>query len=155
MAIIYNSTDEKQTVKAQGNWFTFKPGEIKLVQQGLGNFLCENKSYKGFVMLPDSFEDLEFRATDEGKKILAERKKEGVRSYLAHMRRIGVRNVEALQQDLDRANIKADARSFMKGELEALEILAKYHSKGEDENQKKVDRVKELERELGLHKGNK
>jgi hypothetical protein len=137
MPLIMNATSRPISVCVFGNWFSFtaypKAGEkttghIKLMDDNKVAFLSSRKSDLGFVSLPESLEDLEFRASEEGQEILA----------------------KALARDLEMNNIKVDPRVMMEPEMLAhMRELAEYKSASQDDGQKKIDEMKKLEAEIG------
>lgn len=153
MALVYNATNEDQSIKIYGNWFNLKSGAIKSIDDKLAHGIATDKKEYGCVVLPETMEDLEFRATDEGKKILEEKKAEGLQNYLSHLRGIVANNQISLRQDLERANIKADPAVFASlGEEKAMETLARYQRGKEDEAQIRAERLKELVKQSGFGK---
>lgn len=150
MPLIMNTTNETQKVRAFGNFFEFKPKQIKPMQEHIADFIASERSYQGMVALPESFEDLEYRQSDEGKAQLKELERQGIESYLGHLRSIIYNNQVSLRQDLEQSGIKADPASFAsEGELEAMRLVASYQSKKDDEAQKRIDEVKELVKKVG------
>lgn len=150
MALIYNTTNELQSVKVFGNWFSLKPGQMKNFDEKIAHFIATERRDSGLVALPEAFEDPQFITTDEGKAILAEKREEGIKAYIDHFRKIIANNQIALRQDLERSNIKADPATFASdGELHAMEMVAKYQRDEDDKEQKRIDRVKELMKTVG------
>ena len=148
---VFNSTAEDQTTQAFGNWFTFKPKQIKSMTENIGHFLCTQRADHGFVGLSEAFEDPAYKNTAEGKAEYLTKEKQGIAAYLQRMHQVVANNTQSLGRDLQMANIQADPRAFMSdGELAALEILAKYKSAEQDEADKRLSRAKELEDKLGL-----
>jgi hypothetical protein len=82
MGIVYNGTMEDVTIRAQGNYFTFKPEAKKKMGEHLCQFISQERAEDGLVVLPAVFEDpendgalnKEFAASPEGLKLLAEAK---------------------------------------------------------------------------------
>lgn len=149
MAFIMNASAEEQTVKVRGNYFHFKPGQIKQFDDSFAHFMVTERAYLGLVDLPRQFEDLEFKGTEEGKKILAEKAKQGIDARVKHLRSVIYNNEVSLRQDLEKKNIKVDPKVYASdGEIAAYEELIKYQSKDSDAAQKRVDRIKELEAKL-------
>lgn len=151
MAIVFNATNEEQTVKALGNWFTFKPKQYKDMQQNLAHFLMIQRAEHGFVGLPEEFSDPEYKNTPEGQKIFKEAEAQGIKNYLKKQVEIVNNNLQSLKKDLNMANIETDPRAFMsEGEMQALKLLDKYRQTNLDEDHKKVQIAEELQRKLGL-----
>jgi hypothetical protein len=150
MALIMNASAEEQSVKVFGNYFSLKPGQIKNFEDKIAHFMATDRTDRGLVSMPDEFMDPNYAQTEEGKAILAERKRVGIENRCNHLRRVIYNNEVSLRQDLERANIKADPKVFASaGEIAAYEELVKYQAKQEDEDQKKVDKISELQKKLG------
>lgn len=145
MAYIYNATREEQTIKALGNWFTFKPKQMKMLNDDLSSWIASEKKMHGLVQLDNRFEEEEFRQSDLGKQLLAEAEKEGIANYLAHHRQIIANNQVSLRRDLEQANVKADPAAFAtEGEIASMKIVARYNSADEDEAQRRMEEVRDL-----------
>lgn len=145
MGVIYNATRDEQTIRALGNWFTFKPGQIKVVNDNLATWISEHKKEHGLVALPQSFEEPEFKLSEEGKSLLELAQKEGLANYLAFHRSVIANNQISLRRDLEQANIKADPAIYASdGEMDSMRIVARYAASEDDAAQKKAEEVKEL-----------
>lgn len=151
MPIIMNATEETQTFKVFGSWFTFKPSQQKLMDEDKARFIVEHRKEYGMVSLPAAFEeDANFAASEEGKKILSKAKEDGVSNYLASLREIIKNNQVHLRGDLAKANIQADPAAYATdAELKAMETLARYNRLEKDSHQEKIDQVKKLMKEVG------
>ena len=148
MAFVYNATNEQQDIKIFGNWFSFKPGQIKALDDKLAHGLCVDKKEYGIVGLPAEFEELEYRNSEEGKAILEAKKEEGIANYINHLRSIVMNNQVSLRKDLAMANMQLDpAVLATKGEMKAVEMLAKYQRGKDDVAQKNAEKFKELLKE--------
>lgn len=150
MPLIYNTTEETQSTKAAGNWFTLKPGQTKMVNDNIAHFISQERRETGIVVLPVEFDEPEHRLTDEGKAQMLALKEEGIRSFVAGLESRVRNNQVSLRRDLERANIKVDpAIEASSGEMEAYKLLAKYKKSGEDQVQKRKDEVAELLKQIG------
>lgn len=147
--MIFNALDKEVSTKAFGNHFNFKPRQIKRMSGDIGQFLSREKGYMGLVELPMTFEDPEYKASEEGQALLEEKRKEGVSRRINHLKGI-VNNLQvSLRQDLDIANIKADVNAFASsGEINAMEELVSYQRAAEDQDKAKLEKVRQLERQL-------
>lgn len=149
MPFVYNAADEEHTVKAFGNYFNFKPKQLKQMNKDFAHFFASEKAYLGFISLGDEFDDPEYKLTEEGRERLAEATKSGIANRVQFLRSLVQNNQESLKNDLRMANIDSDpAAHISDGELKALEQLGKYQASGEDEKQKRIDKVKELQAQL-------
>jgi hypothetical protein len=150
MALIFNATNETQTVKAMGNWFTFKAKQIKLMQENIAGFLAMERADDGLVAIPDVFEDPEYKASPEGQELLAKYEQQGIDAHVAHLRRIIYNNQVSLRQDLEKADLKIDPATLATdGELQAMKLLAFYQKAKDDSAQKRADEVRELMKTVG------
>lgn len=151
MAVVLNARNEEVHIQAHGNWFKFAPKQIKIMQPNLAMFLCTVKAEDGFVALPDAFEEPEYRETPEGKAAFKDAEKRGINRFLQKMQEVVQNNTISMDRDLKMSNIATDPREFMSdGEMKALETLAQYKDRGEDDLAKRVDRARELEKKLGI-----
>lgn len=150
MPLIMNATHEAQTIVAFGNHFKLAAGQIKMFNENISHFIATERRHQGVVALPEQFEDVEFRSSAEGQRLLAEYRQQGILARINHLKSIIYNNQVSLRQDLEKANIKADPRVFAsEGEIAAMEELVSYQTRQEDETAKKVDRIKELEKQIG------
>jgi hypothetical protein len=153
MALILNASAEEQHFKVHGNHFNLKPGQIKAFTDTIADFICMERGYLGLVGLPETYDDIAFRDSAEGKALLASKKEQGVNARCKYLREIVYNNQVSLKMDLEKANIKADPRVFAsEGEVAAMEELVKYQKTQDDVDQVKVDRIKELEKKLAAGK---
>ncbi len=150
MALVYNTTEETQTIKIFGNYFTFKPGSQKNLEEKIAHNITTDKKEFGLVRLPVQFEeDAGFKDTAEGQKIMAEKRQEGLANYINHLRFIVANNQLSLRRDLEMKNIKADPAVYAsEGEINAMKLLVKYQKQAEDSAQNQVDLVKELTKQI-------
>lgn len=148
--LVRNATNETITVKALGNFFEFKPKQIKNFNDNVGMFLINDRRDSGLVHVPDIFfDDPEHKNSEAGKAELEAIDKRGIENFCAALRKRIYNNQVSLRQDLERANIKADPAAFATdGEMEALRTLAKYQAKQEDVSQKRAEEVKKLMKEI-------
>lgn len=152
MALIMNVTKEDQTFKALGNWFTIKAGKTKRFEKQFADFIAQERKEYGLVALPEEFDDMDtdYKNSEEGKAKLEALIKSGIESYLAYHRGIIYNNQVSLKMDLEKANLKVDpAVLASSGEIESMKIVAKYQKAQSDEDQKRIDEVKELMKTVG------
>jgi len=149
MPYVMNASSVEQQVRVHGSWFTFKPKQIKEMHDDKVYFLTSNCAYLGFVTLPDTLSDLEFKQSEEGQKLIKEAEERGVANRIAFLESLKQNELVALQRDLDQKNLKYDARLEMSPQMVGhFEELASYKVAKQDEAQKKIDRVKEIEKLL-------
>lgn len=150
MALVMNASSQEQSVRVHGSWFTFTPGQIKDMHEDKVYFLSSNCAYLGFVSLPETLADLEFRSSEEGKTIIQKAKETGIANRIQHLEELKRNELVSLQRDIDKSNMKYDARLEMaSGMVKNLEELAGYKSRSQDAKQQQLDRVKEIEKLLG------
>lgn len=149
MAIVFNATNETQSVKAFGNWFTFKPKQYKTMDEKLAHFLCTDRTDYGLVGLPAEFEDPAFRSTPDGQAAYEAAEKSGIDNYIKALRALIHNNQVSLRRDLEKANFKYGPElEASQGELDAMRLVAKYQKSMEDAEQKKAEEVKDLMRKI-------
>lgn len=147
--LIFNASAIKQTIQANGSWFTFKPKEVKNMNDEKGQWVAANLQYLGFVALPASMEDLEFSRSKEGEAIKKAKENEGVASRVQHLEWLRQNEMVALQRDIDRSNQKYDARLDMSPQaIDHLEELAGYKKKVNEESSARLARIAELEKAI-------
>jgi hypothetical protein len=149
MALILNASCEDQHVVVFGNHFSLKAGQIKNFEDKIAHFLATDRADRGLVSLPDEFMEPEYKTSEDGARILEEKRKQGVENRVRYLRQIAYNNEVSLRQDLEKANIKADPKSFASdGELRAYEELVKYQKKQDDGDAKKAAKIVELQKQL-------
>lgn len=148
MPFIYNASSREVGVRVHGAHFTFGPKQVKtIIDPTKGAHMVDKFAYEGLVSLPDQWEDLDYRESPEGKKALKDAEARGIQNRIAHLERLKQNEIVSLQRDIDRGGMKYDARLEMSDQMMAqMEELAQYKSKSQDEQQKKLDRVKALEK---------
>lgn len=151
MALIFNATNEVQSVKAVGNWYTFKPKEIKaFYNANIADFIAQERREYGLVLVDGRLSDLDFRNSEEGKALLTEYEDRGIDQFIDALRARIANNQISLRQDLEKANLKMDPAILAStGEIDAMRTVAKYQKNKEDREQQKIDEVKELMRRAG------
>ena len=148
-----NCTNEEQTFKIVGNWFTFKPGQKKQMQDEIAHLIQTERKEFGMAVLPAQFEDPDYErnpeTAEEAKQILAQLKDTAVNNYLAHHRAVIANNQISLRRDLEQANIKADPAVYAsEGERASMAIVAKYMRSQKDAEQSKIEETKRLLKEI-------
>jgi hypothetical protein len=158
MPLVMNALDEENKVVVGGNTFTFKPRQIKeIYQSDIAHIITRYKGEFGFVGLPDDLtyvvhlkpELLEKTISDEHKQIIEDARRAGVDAYVNRLRSLVYNAQVSLKRDLEQKNYKQDVRTeWTKGDVANLENLVKYQGRREDHEQKKFDKIKELEKQL-------
>ena len=141
--LILNALDSDVRVQAFGNFFTFKPGQIKRMRGPIGSFLHLNKGYMGLIQIQDSFEDPVYRDSEEGKAELQKKKQEGIDRRVQFLSQ-QIHNLQvSLRQDLDKSNIKVDTHSMATdGDMAAMEELLQYQRSRADAQKEKAEKAR-------------
>lgn len=148
--LILNATNEPQSVKAFGNWFSFKPKQTKLVSDDIGRFLIEERAANGLVELPAEFQDPSHKNSPEGKAQFEAAEQRGIDSYIKALRGLIYNNQVSMRQDLEKSNIKVDPAIYASdAELQAMRLVAKYQRDAEDTEAKKIEEIKDLMKKVG------
>lgn len=151
MAHLILCTDVKPvTVQAFGNWFSFKPGQVKSMDPRLVDFLTMDKKSYGFIALPDICGD--DPDSEEAKAAKAEAFVEGRKNIVKELERT-IHNLEvSLQKDYDLAGMKVSA-VHMEGaaHLPVYRHLAEFKKLEAASNEASIN---ELEQLKGLINGN-
>jgi hypothetical protein len=152
MPIVYNTTEEAQTFKVYGKWFTFSPGQKKAMSEDIASFIGQERRDQGMMILPQEFEDSpEYATTEEGKAELERLKSQGVGHYIDFHRAIIRNNQISLRRDLGKGGTQIDPGTEVSpGELNSMRLVAKYQIKRNDEKQNNVDEVKKLMTAVGV-----
>ncbi len=146
---VYNALNKAVTVQAFGNYFTFKPQQIKLMRGEIGEFIIKEKAYLGLVGLSQEFEDPEYKQSEAGQAALEEKRQEGVNRRIQALQAQVHNLTHSLAQDLNQAEMKIDVLTqATKGDLAAMEELRGFQVAREDEEKQKLERVRILERQL-------
>lgn len=157
MPIVINATQEKVTLLLQGNYFSWNPGQEKVIRNDdLARFIAKERGDSGLAVVPDLMSDDEQISPEEyeqrkeaHKKIRAEALEHALDRYIRRLRDVIYNNQVSLRRDLEQANIKADPGSFASaGELEAMRLVSKYQRRSEDEDAKRLAETKRLMGEI-------
>lgn len=162
MPLAINATEETVVIQAAGNYFTFKPGQERTIRSPeIANFIQTERRGFGIAIVPDVLSteedagDVEVSAEELASRHEARKamKKEAcdqaLRDYISRKREIIKNNQVSLARDLARADYKyGPEHEISDGELEAMELVAKYDSKGKDADQAKLDRIEKLKKQI-------
>lgn len=150
MPLVLSTDIEPVKVQALGNWFEFKPAQIKLMQKDIADFLTMDKREYGFVALPESLED-EDRSSEVFKKAVAEAQIQGRRNIVAKLNRLRFNLEVSMKKDLEMAGIKADPVSFC-DDKEAVKAmyrkLAMFKDLETESVEKDIDEIQKLKEAL-------
>lgn len=153
MPIAINATQETIMLKLRGNFFTWKPGQEKVIRdEELAKFIQTDRSDSGIAVLPDLMSDDEDVTPEElvARKAAAKEEREAaldaaLERYVQKHRAVVANNQISLRRDLQQANIQADPGAFASdGELRSMELVLKYQKRAEDAQGAKIEKVKQL-----------
>lgn len=146
MALVMSTDIENVKVQAFGNWFDFKPGQIKNMQPEIARFLTVDKKEYGFVSLPDTLED-EDRNSEVFKQAVAEATTLGRNNIIAKLSRLR-HNIEvSMKRDMEMANIKADPFTYVDDKKSAIAMykkLAKFKDLESESTESELDELRQL-----------
>ena len=153
MALVLNALDRENKVTAGGNDFVFKAKQVKhFYNEDIAKFITSVRADQGFVLLPSELDDAErpeLRTGPAYEAVIAELTKRGVEAYCANLSRLIQNEKISLMKDLRQKNDPSDPRYYMHPNMvKNLEELTKYRVKNDDAEQRKVDKIKELEKQL-------
>lgn len=149
MPLIFNALDTPVSVQVAGNWFEFKPKQVKLIHSPeIAARISEAKADHGLVAVPDIC--LEDKDSAEAKKLIAEATEIGIKNRVQALKRV-VYNLEVgLRRDLEMKGIKGvEVDAFATdGEVSAMRELAKLKDRKDNTEQKKLDEIKTLREKI-------
>ena len=149
MALIMNATAVEQRVKVFGNYFSLPPDKIKNFQENIAHFLTNDRAYLGFVSIPEKFDELDYRDSEEGKAELVKIKMLGVQRRILYLKQLINNETVSLQKDLDIKGIKIDPRVYMDDKMVVqMKELSDYQTSAKDAAQDKLKLIKRLEKKL-------
>ncbi len=144
-----NALNEDVKVQAHGNWFTFKPQEIKPFHNDkLAEFLRQHRAEDGLVQVDQSLMEMD-KNTEEYKTIMFELRKQGIAKYVAKQNYI-IRNLEiSLRRDYETSGQKGNYNfEASKGELQAYKNLKKYKEFETEQKLNTADEIQKIRNEL-------
>jgi len=147
MGAVYNPTHEDVSVKALGNWFNIKAGQIKVMDDKISHYLTTDKGYLGLASLPDIC--IEDPTSAEATVAKEEARKMGIAKRVDHLNKVVNNLTVSLRRDLEQANIKTDPLLYAsEGELAAFKALKVYKAAHEDDASKRADEIKQIQDEI-------
>lgn len=149
MPYIMNSLNEEVKVQAHGQWFTFKPEEIKTIHKNsLAQFFSQYRGEDGLVEVSEQVMELD-KKSDEYKAAIYEVRKSGIARYVAKQNFI-IRNLEmSLRRDYETSGQKGNFLfEASKGELAAYKNLKKYKEFEATEQLNVADEIQKVREEL-------
>jgi hypothetical protein len=159
---IWNPTEEHVSTKIHGNWFSWAPGAKKsMIGDAKAQFVEQERKETGLVVLPPQFNPNHeqyvegYDKTEEGKKILAEKRETGINNLIEYHLNIVRNNQVCLAQDYARHYGSPEAGSRMakydasKGEMDSMRLVAKYKGKSSTNAQKKAEDIEKLMDQIG------
>lgn len=147
MAMVISTDLEPVKVQAFGNWFEFKAGQTKNMQDGIADFLGQYKREMGFVVLPSVCE--EDPDSKEAKAAKEEALSSGRRNIVQALTRLRANFETSTQKDIDRSGEKrsyyTEAEPVHK---EMYRRLALFQSTAQDAVKNQEDEIKKLQAQL-------
>lgn len=140
------STDiDPVNVQVFGNWFSFKPGQIKQMDAKIVDFLCLDKKSYGFVSLPESC--IEDKEAPESKELILNATKEGRGHIIAALNAL-IHNLEvSLKNDAERSK-QGIPSSVTAAHLPYYRKLAKFKQLGAAEEAAALDEINKLKAQI-------
>jgi Skp family chaperone for outer membrane proteins len=147
MALVMNAHVREVKVQVFGNWFTFKPGQVKPMNEDVAKFLTMDRAYMGFVGLPEICVDSP--DSPEAKEAKIEALKAGRAAVIANLERQRTNLEVSLQRDLDMTGHKTDATKLATpGDMEMYRQLAEYKQMEADEHAKQHAEIAKIKETL-------
>lgn len=158
--VVWNPTEETISTQLQGAWFSFKPNQMKIMDDHKCRFIESNRKGTGLVVLPDQFDKSheryveDFEKSEEGKEIMAQKRSEGISNLIEFHMAIVQNNQVSFRNDMASRYpsgdaVKLAALNASKGELESMRMVAKYKGKQSQNDAKKVEEVQDLMKTIG------
>lgn len=156
MALIYNPRPDSVSVQVAGNWFEFKPGQVKLIHNdNFAHVIVTDKAYEGLVDVPDIM--VEQPNSEEALKIKKAAQERGIRARVEYLEKVKYNLLVSLQKDLDIKGLKISPLTLASaGEKAALRELVKYQDMAADEQAKELAELTKITEKLsdGTNKSN-
>jgi hypothetical protein len=149
MALVYNPLPQTVSVQVCGNYFEFKPEQVKLIHnENIAHIMVTDKAYEGLVSVPDVC--VEAPHSEESKQIKLEAKKQGIAARISHLEKIKYNLLVSLRHDIDVKNLKIDPLTLASsGEKKALKELSLYHDINASTKEQEVEELRKLTEKLG------
>lgn len=146
MAQFVISTDlEPVSVQAFGNWFSFKPGQVKAMDPKLVDFLAMDKRYLGFMSLPDVVG--EEPTSEESIAAKAAATEQGRANIVAHLNGL-IQNLEvSLASEYER-NKEAVPTHVQAAHLPHYRKLAALKAVNKDKNDAAIEEIAKLKGQI-------
>lgn len=144
-----NALEVPVRIQAHGNWFSWKPLQIKEIQNNeLAMFITEKRGEDGLVGIADTMMELD-NNTQEFKDFIEDRRKEGVRKRIQKLDWV-INNLEtSLRYDLETKNIKADPLAFASsGEVAAYKERLTLTEGERKDSLNKADEIRKLKAQI-------
>lgn len=149
--LLYNPTAVKQSLQALGKWFTFAPGEKKMIHnEEIAHFILTDKRSYGIVGLPDRFaEDAEYAQSEEGQAILEAKRQEGIQNRINYLNMLVHNEEVSLRQDLEKSGQRINPNLLSSNQyVQCLEELKEYKRAKDDGEKEKMARIARLKADL-------
>jgi hypothetical protein len=150
MPYIMNCLPTPVSTKVFGNWISFTPGQIKLIHnESVAQFISEKRSEEGLVSIPDDAMEMKLDKPEEFKKIIEERKLDGIQARIRKLEWIKENLLSSMAKDMKKANITSDVLlEASKGEKEAFKELKSLRAVVTESNQDNLAEMRQLVEEV-------
>ena len=150
MPYLMNSLPTPVNVKAFGNWYSFTPGQIKLIHSdSVAVFLMEKRGEDGIVGISDEEMELKAEKPDEFKAAVERKRMDGIQKRLIKLESIKNNLLQSLSTDMKKANDTSDPlMQASKGEKEALRELKSLRQVAEEAGASDIEEIRKLAQEL-------
>lgn len=147
MALVVCTDLEPVKVQAFGNWFEFKPSQVKNMQDGIADFLNQSKRDMGFVTLPAVCE--EDPESKEAKVAKEEAIASGRKNIVQALTRLRANFENSTQKDIDRSGEKRSYYTEAEpAHKEMYRRLSLFQTANQDAVKTQEDEIKKLQDQL-------
>ncbi len=149
MPYVMNALDDSVSVQVHGNWFSFNPGQIKLIHNEKAAYkMTSDLGHRGLVDIPETVMEMD-KASPEYKAKLSEYKRAGIIARMQECQKIWDNLEVSLRKDLQVANIQGDVYAYAtEGELNALKEIKKYKDFAKASEVDRADTIRKLKEEI-------
>lgn len=149
MALVMNALPHEVTVQVHGFYFTFKPKQIKQMDDTKVEHLSQRCAHLGFVAVPSEFEDPDYRSTDAGKAKLKEMEETGLKHRIHYLEVLQHNELVSLKADMQKSNDQSDPRLQMSPQMiKQLQELAGYKQAAKKAGAEQVAQIEKLLKDI-------
>lgn len=150
MPYIMNALPTPVNVKAFGNWYSFTPGQIKLIHnENVAFFLMEKRGEDGLVGISEGEMEWKTENPEAHRQAIETKRIEGINKRLEKLEWVKQNLMSSLSKDLKQTNNSTEALVFAsKGEKEALKELKSLRAEAAKVEGGGIEDLKKLVQEL-------